>query len=158
MTYLVVGEPSKGEHDYANKIKQQAKNYGLENLIFAGYREDTPEVLSAMDIFTFPSHAEAFGIALVEAMAMKKPSVCSNSDGVLDIAVDNQTSYLFENKNATDLKEKLKLLIQSQDIRDKFGVNGRKRVLENFDLELVTEKTLEIYNEEINRISRLNGK
>lgn len=158
LRYLVVGEPSKGEHDYANKIKQQAKNYGLENLIFAGYREDTPEVLSAMDIFTFPSHAEAFGIALVEAMAMKKPSVCSNSDGVLDIAVDNQTSYLFENKNATDLKEKLKLLIQSQDIRDKFGVNGRKRVLENFDLELVTEKTLEIYNEEINRISRLNGK
>jgi glycosyltransferase involved in cell wall biosynthesis len=154
LRYLVVGEPSKGEHDYANKIKQLAKDYNLENLTFTGYREDTPDVLSAMDIFAFPSHAEAFGIALVEAMAMKKPSVCSNSDGVLDIAVNGQTSFLFENNNATDLKEKLILLIQSKDTRDKFGENGRKRVLENFELEIVTEKVLKIYQEEINKVSR----
>ncbi|MEJ2104855.1 MAG: glycosyltransferase, partial [Ignavibacteriaceae bacterium] len=154
LRYLVVGEPSKGEHDYANKIKQLAKDYNLENLTFTGYREDTPDVLSAMDIFAFPSHAEAFGIALVEAMAMKKPSVCSNSDGVLDIAINGQTSFLFENNNATDLKEKLILLIQSKDTRDKFGENGRKRVLENFELEIVTEKVLKIYQEEINKVSR----
>ena len=54
------------------------------------------EVLSAMDIFLFPSHAEAFGVALVEAMAMAKPSVSTNSDGILDITVDNETGYLFK--------------------------------------------------------------
>ena len=60
----------------------------------------------ALDIFVFPSHAESFGIALAEAMAVGKPSVCSNAEGVLDIAVDGETSLLFENKNAEDLTKK----------------------------------------------------
>jgi glycosyltransferase involved in cell wall biosynthesis len=60
-----------------------------------------------MDIFIFPSHAEAFGIALVEAMSMGKPTICSNSDGVLDIAVDDITSYLFEKQNKESLSQNL---------------------------------------------------
>lgn len=151
--YIIVGEPSRGEHDYADKIKQLAKNYELKNLVFTGYREDIPEVLAAMDIFTFPSHSEAFGIALVEAMAAKKPAVCSNADGVLDIAVDGLTSYLFQNKDAEDLKAKLKLLIESKNTRYEFGENARKRVIEQFDLAKITDKVLKIYQEEMKGLS-----
>lgn len=149
LRFLVVGEPSRGESEYADKIKKLAEEYELKNLIFTGYRSDTPEVLSAMDIFAFPSNSEAFGIALVEAMAMKKPSVCSRADGVLDIAVDGETSYLFEKKNAEDLKAKLKLLIDSKETRIMFGENARNRVVENFDIEKITERVLQIYCEEI---------
>jgi glycosyltransferase involved in cell wall biosynthesis len=149
LRYIIVGEPSRGESEYADKIKKLARENELTNLIFTGYREDTPEVLAAMDIFVFPSHAEAFGIALVEAMAMKRPSVCANADGVLDIAVDGETSYLFENKNPEDLKAKLKLLIDSEETRKKFGENARRRVLEYFDLEKLTDKILSIYQKEI---------
>lgn len=153
LRYMIVGEPSRGEAEYADKIKQLANDYGLENIIFTGFRGDTPEVLNAMDIFTFPSHSEAFGIALVEAMAMKKPSVCSKAEGVLDIAVDNDTAYLFENKNAFDLRMKLKLLIDSNEARLRFGENARKRVVENFDLEKITDRVLKIYFDEINGAS-----
>jgi len=153
LKFLIVGEPSRGESEYADKIKQLAREYELKNLIFTGYRGDIPEVLSAMDIFVFPSHSESFGIALVEAMAMKKPSVCSNSEGVLDIAVDGETSYLFEKKNAADLKAKLKLLIESKEKQIEFGENARKRVIEYFDIESVTDKVLKIYQDEISRAS-----
>jgi len=153
LKFLVVGEPSRGETEYADKIKLLARDYELNNLIFTGFRSDTPEVLAAMDIFAFPSHSEAFGIALVEAMAMKKSSVCSNAEGVLDIAVDGETSYLFENKNAANLKAKLKLLIESKEKQVEFGKNARRRVLENFDINIVTEKVLKIYQEEMKRIS-----
>jgi glycosyltransferase involved in cell wall biosynthesis len=153
LKFLVVGEPSRGESEYGDKIKLLARDYELNNLIFAGYRADTPEVLAAMDIFAFPSHSEAFGIALVEAMAMKKPSVCSRAEGVLDITVDNQTTYLFENKDAADLKAKLKLLIDSKETRNRFGENARKRALENFDIESVTDKVIQIYQDEISRTS-----
>ena len=150
LRYMIVGEPSRGEQDYAEKIRQLAKNYELKNLVFTGYREDIPEVLFAMDIFAFPSHSEAFGIALVEAMAAKRPSVCSNSDGVLDIAVDGKTSYLFKNKDAEDLKTKLKLLIESENTRFEFGENARKRAIEQFDIKKITDKVLKIYQEEMN--------
>lgn len=153
LRFLVVGEPSRGESEYADKIKKLAEEYELKNLILTGYRSDTPEVLSAMEIFAFPSHSEAFGIALVEAMAMKKPSVCSRAEGVLDIAVDGETSYLFENKNADDLKAKLKLLIDSREKRIRFGENARKRVVECFNIEKITDRVLQIYHEETERIS-----
>jgi glycosyltransferase involved in cell wall biosynthesis len=151
LRFLVVGEPSRGETEYAERIKRLASEYGLDNLIFTGFRGDIPEILAAMNIFAFPSHSEAFGIALVEAMAMKKPSVCSKAEGVLDIAVDGETSYLFENKNAADLRAKLKLLIESKEKRAEFGENARKRAIENFDIKNLTDKVLKIYHEEMNK-------
>ena len=153
LRYIIVGEASMGESKYADNIKKLANEYDLKNIIFTGYRADTPEVLSAFDIFAFPSHSEAFGIALVEAMAMKKPAVCSGAEGVLDIAVDNKTAYLFENKNANDLKSKLKLLIDSKETRTAFGENARKRVIQNFDIEIITDKVVNIYREEIKEAS-----
>jgi glycosyltransferase involved in cell wall biosynthesis len=147
LRYLIVGEASRGETEYAEKIKQLASDYKLTNVIFTGFRTDTQEVLASLDIFAFPSHSEAFGIALVEAMAMKNPTVCSRAEGVLDIAIDNETSFLFENRNAVDLKAKLKMLIESKETRISFGENARRRVLENFDIEIITDRVVKIYSE-----------
>lgn len=144
LKFIIVGEASRGENEYAEKIKQSAD--GLNNLFFLGFREDMPDVLASLDIFVFPSHAEAFGIALIEAMALENPSVCSGSDGVLDIAIDNETSFLFKAKNSVDLKEKLDKLINNSELRNKFGTAARERVLKHFDLERVTDKTISLYN------------
>jgi glycosyltransferase involved in cell wall biosynthesis len=146
LKYLIVGEPSRGEDKYAESIKSLAAEYNLKNLIFAGYRKDIPEVLAAMDIFVFPSHAEAFGIALIEAMAMAKPSVCSNSDGILDIAVEGETSFLFEKKSSIDLQEKIEILINSRQKREMMGYNARKLIIEKFDIEGVTDRIVDIYH------------
>lgn len=145
LKYIVIGEASRGEDKYAEKIKDMAKNYNLRNITFTGYLHDVRKTLAAMDIFVFPSHAEAFGLALAEAMAMELPTVCSNSDGVLDIAVDGETSFLFKNKNADDLTEKIEMLINSPEKRNLFGKNGRDRIINNFNLETQTDKVIEIY-------------
>jgi len=149
LKFMIVGEASRGENDYAESIKRLAEDLNLSNIIFTGYRADTPDILNAMDIFVFPSHNEAFGIALTEAMAMGKPSVCADADGILDIAVDGETSYLFKNKNPEDLLEKIGRLIISKDQRLKFGEAARKRAAENFDLEKLTTKVIGIYDSAI---------
>ncbi len=147
LKFFIVGEASRGEELYANQIKKLADDYHLQNVVFAGFRSDTPEVLAALDIFCFPSHSEAFGIALVEAMAMGIPSVCSNSDGILDIAIDGETSFLFEKKNGNDLAEKLELLILSKEKRKQFGKASRGRAVKFFDLDFLTEKVISIYRQ-----------
>lgn len=144
---LIVGEASRGEDAYANSIQQLAKDLRLHNVIFAGFRKDTARVFSSMDIFAFPSHSEAFGISLVEAMSMSVPSVCTNSDGVLDIAVDGETGYLFQKQNEIDLAAKLEMLIVSPEKRKLFGENARRRAESYFDLEYLTEKVIAIYNQ-----------
>jgi len=150
LKFMIVGEPSRGEENYGKEIKQLSTDYNLNsNVIFTGYRSDIPNVISAMDIFAFPSHSEAFGIALVEAMAMRKPSVCSNSDGVLDITVDGVTGFLFEKGNEMDLSEKLEKLIISDETRYQLGTNARKRAVQMFDIKILTDKVVEFYNDTI---------
>lgn len=151
LIFIVVGEASRGEDEYANSIKSMAEKLGIKNIIFAGFRSDTPDVLSAFDIFIFPSHAEAFGIALIEAMAMEKASVCSNSDGVLDIAVYGETNLLFENKNADDLAKKTELLINDTNKRLQMSKAARQRVIEKFDIEIIMDKTIEFYKNFTNK-------
>jgi glycosyltransferase involved in cell wall biosynthesis len=145
LKFMIVGEASRGEDEYANEIKKLALKYELNNVIFTGFRSDTRDVLSAMDIFIFPSHSEAFGIALAEAMAMGLPSVCSDSDGILDIAVDGETSLLFRNKDAGDLVIKTEKLILSPQIRERFKEKARKRAIEHFDIDVLTRKVLDLY-------------
>lgn len=156
LKFMIVGEPSRGEDSYGAEIKSLAENSIIKNkIIFTGFRKDTPDILAAMDIFAFPSHAEALGMALIEAMAMGIPSVCSKSDGVLDIAVDNVTSYLFEKQNTHDLADKLEQLIASPVKREEFGKAARERVIKNFDINLVTGQVVDIYNELIKRKLKL---
>lgn len=146
LIFLITGEASRDEESYEAKIRNLVHQKELnDKLIFTGYRNDTPEVLSAMDIFVFPSHSEAFGNALVEAMAMEKPTVASNSDGVLDIAQDGITSFLFQNKESDDLAAKIEQLINDQEKRKDFGRAGRKRVIEKFDREKQMDKLIGLY-------------
>ena len=150
LKFFIVGEASRGEEVYANQIKKLAVDYNLQNIVFADFRSDTPDVLAALDIFCFPSHSEAFGIALVEAMAMGIPSVCSNSDGILDIAIDGETSFLFEKKNGNDLAEKLERFIASKEKREQFGKASRERAVKFFDINFLTEKVISIYKQALN--------
>ena len=148
LKFVIVGEASLGEESYAQKIKSMSQELGVnKNVIFAGFRKDIPQVLAALDIFIFPSHDEAFGIALAEALSMGKPSVCSNFAGVLDIAIDGETSFLFEKGNANDLAAKTEMLILSSDKRIQFGIAARKRAAAMFDLEVFTQKLISHFEE-----------
>jgi glycosyltransferase involved in cell wall biosynthesis len=151
LKFMIVGKASFGEEDYERKIKDMAAKSGLSDVIFTGFRKDTSDVLSAMDIFVFPSHAEAFGIALIEAMALQLPTVSANADGVLDITIDEKTGYLFENKNIHDLCDKITKLIKSERDRKEFGLAGRKRVIEKFNIEKQTAEIIEIYSSLISK-------
>jgi glycosyltransferase involved in cell wall biosynthesis len=144
--FFVVGEASYGEERYAQKIKTLSRSLGLESVMtFAGYRKDIPGVMAAIDIFAFPSHAESFGVVLIEAMAMERPVVSTNCDGVLDIVVDDQTGIYVHPRNATELATALSRLIENPDERDRMGKAGRHRVEELFDQKKQMNQIEEVY-------------
>ena len=146
LRFLIVGESSVDEIEYEEKIKKLSETYDLKDkVIFTGFRSDTPDILAALDIFTFPSHSEAFGNALVEAMAMEKSSVAARYGGVLDIEEENVTGYLFNRRDGDDLADKLKLQIDSPQKRIEMGKAARERVMENFDVKKQTEKLIALY-------------
>ncbi len=131
--FVIIGEASKGEESEADQIKLKIDELQLnDKLILTGYREDVPALLSAMDIFVFPSHAEAFGLVLIEAMAMKLPVVTANCDGVLDIVLENRTGELVPPKEVTGLIQAVEKLILDRKLRQIYSENGYNRARDCF--------------------------
>jgi glycosyltransferase involved in cell wall biosynthesis len=146
LKFLIVGEPTRGEEDKAELIYSKAKELGInENLIFSGFRNDIPDVLAAMDIFAFPSHAEAFGLVVIEAMAAKLPVVSSNCDGILDIVDDQKTGLLVAPQNYSELSKAVETLVADKEKRVFFGQNGFQKVQEKFTIEKMTKNVEKIY-------------
>ncbi len=146
--FLVVGEASHGEERYEQKIRSLSHTLGLDSIVtFTGYRTDIPEVMAAFDIFAFPSHAESFGVVLIEAMAMERPVVSTNCDGVLDIVVDGKTGLYVHPRNSSELAAALSQLIGNPTLRATMGKAGRRRVEELFDQRKQMKKLEEVYYE-----------
>jgi glycosyltransferase involved in cell wall biosynthesis len=146
--FLIVGEASRGEERYAESIRHMASALGLDGrLIFAGFRNDVPDVMAAFDIFAFPSHAEAFGVVLIEAMAMERAVVSTDCDGVLDIVVDGETGIMVPREHADRLASALLVLVDDPRLRGTMGAAGRRRVLDLFDRSGQMERLERLYEE-----------
>jgi glycosyltransferase involved in cell wall biosynthesis len=146
--FLVVGEASFSEEQYAWSVRELSSRLGLDQIVtFAGYRSDIPDVMAAFDIFAFPSHAESFGLGLIEAMAMERPVVAARKDGTLDIVVDGETGYFVPPKDASALASALSPLIDQPELRKRMGKAGRRRVEELFSRRSQVHQLEKIYAE-----------
>lgn len=146
--FVIVGEASYGERQYEQRIRSMCKALKLDNAVkFTGYRKDVPDLMAAFDIFAFPSHAEAFGLVLIEAMAMERPVVSTNCDGVLDIVVDGVTGIYVNPRNASQLANALERLGADTELREAMGKAGRRRVEQMFDQRRQITRIEEIYYE-----------
>lgn len=145
--FLLVGEASRGEASEAEAILAKISEWQLESVVrHLGFRRDIPRLLAAMDIFVFPSHAEAFGLALIEALAMAKPVVASNCDGVLDIVSDRQTGLLVPPRQVEALRQAVLALAHNPALRFELGRRGREHVLKFFALDRMLNAIESIYH------------
>ena len=144
--FLIVGEASFGEQQYEHRVKSMSHSLGLDNVVrFVGFRKDIPEVMASFDVFAFPSHAESFGIVLIEAMAMERPVVSTNCDGVLDIVVNGETGLYVRPRSPIELANALTRLVDDPSLREKLGKAGRKRVEQFFDQKKQIQKLEDLY-------------
>jgi glycosyltransferase involved in cell wall biosynthesis len=127
----------------------------LQTHSFPTRRSSDLEVMAALDILAFPSHAEAFGDVLIEAMAMNLPVVSANCDGVLDIVVDGETGIQVPPRDARALANALMQLIHDERLRKTLGEAGRRRVEKFFDLKQRTERMEGLYAKVLDSRSKL---
>ena len=77
---------------------------------------------------------EPFGRVFVEAMAMEKPVVAYACGGPKEIIVNNQTGYLVKPYYFKAIGEKVILLLKNEKLHITLGTEGRKRVIEKFNI------------------------
>lgn len=113
-----------------------------------GYRTDVRDILMQSHIVAFPSYyMEGLPKSLIEADAIGRPIITSNSVGCKETVVDGVNGFLIRPKDVDALTEKLDLLISNTELRQKMGRESRTYAEEYFDIEVVKERHLNIYNE-----------
>lgn len=115
-------------------------------VVLTGYRSDMQQVLQAMDVVCIPSRLEAFGLTVIEAMALGLPLVGSASGAIPEI-LGSQGEYglLAETDNPAAFAEQFYVLATNPELRKCLGVAGLKRVQNTFDLNQHVLELLKFY-------------
>ncbi|HEV3470880.1 MAG TPA: glycosyltransferase family 4 protein [Pyrinomonadaceae bacterium] len=113
----------------------------------SGRWEDTADVLPTFDLFVSASRSEAFGMAMVEAMAAGLPVVATATEGAREIVEHGETGLLVPVGDAPALAEAIASLIADDARRGRFGRRAREAARERFGLERMVAATERVYAE-----------
>lgn len=138
---VVVGQG----HLHAELLARTAA-LGLETrVLFTGWREDMLDLLGAFDVFALASHYEGLGVAILEAMALRRPVVCTGVGGVNDVVVDGETGYLVPPRDPARMAERIVEVLQDPRKAQALGEAGRQRVEEHFQDQEANRQMLCLY-------------
>jgi glycosyltransferase involved in cell wall biosynthesis len=134
-----------GEGPLRPDLEAQAARLGLgDRFRFAGFQRDTARALSAFDLSVFPSLWEGTPLTAFEALAMGKPIVATDADGLLDILSHGNDALIVPKRNAGALAEAIVWAIDHPEERARLAaaarVTGRR-----YDLDLFVRKMERLY-------------
>jgi exopolysaccharide biosynthesis polyprenyl glycosylphosphotransferase len=139
--FLLVGEGP--EHDKYSGLKDELK---LGNrLILTGVRDDIPDILVGIDIFTLPSYTEALPYAVIEAMSAGKAVIATSVGGIPELITDRKEGLLIEPKDQNALNEKIDELVNDSNLRESLGQAAKKKIEDNYFLEKTVNQTTSLY-------------
>jgi colanic acid/amylovoran biosynthesis glycosyltransferase len=143
-----------GDGPVRKDLEDQAKTSLRKYRFLGAQRSETiREWLDRAAVFSAPSvraasgGEEAFGMVFAEAQAMQKPVVAFASGGVVEAVQHGQTGFLAPERDWRKMADYLALLLRDANLRRRFGMAGRERVLRLFDLEKQTSVLEGIYSE-----------
>lgn len=137
-----------GDGHQRKDIEKLINEMGLSGVIELKGRisnGDVPRALNGMDIFCATSvlDSESFGVVAVEAQAMCVPVVATDVDGYKEVVEDGVTGIIVRRRDPDSIAEGLKKLVLDESLRIRMGNNGRRHVLEQYDLKSINVVQME---------------
>ena len=118
-----------------------------DRIVFLGARSDVHEFLSAIDVFIMPSLWEGQPIALLEALAMGKPCIVSDVDGISEVITNGMNGYLVKPKDIAGLTQAMNQAIDNPEILQKLAKAGVNTITEKFLAQNMAKAIANIYLE-----------
>lgn len=144
---LMIGEGPEKEVS-----REQARELGiLDRVKYLGKTSEIERVLCMSDLFVLPSETESFGLSALEAMAAGVPVISSNTGGIPEVNINNQTGFT---ANVGDVKTMARgaiSLLTDDEMLRAFGRNARLQA-EKFSLDFIGPKYLELYKNAVARV------
>jgi glycosyltransferase involved in cell wall biosynthesis len=135
-----------GDGDLLSDAKALVKELDIEDMIvWSGFRQDIPNVLNTIDIYTLPSLWEGLPIGLLEAMTMGKPIVATGVDGSKEAIKNGENGILIECGDYESLANAFIALHQDKNKMAEFGKKSREIILKTYAVDRMCRETEAIY-------------
>jgi glycosyltransferase involved in cell wall biosynthesis len=146
-----------GDGEERPRLEQLAQDLNLDGRVtFAGSQppELVPLYLAAADAFLFPTERdEAAPLVLPQAMASALPVVASRIGGITEVLGDSRRYGILIRPGDTEaLADAMRELLREDVFRRQLGEAARERVLAEYTLERMVERTLDVYRIAIARL------
>ncbi|GIW46739.1 MAG: hypothetical protein KatS3mg078_0616 [Deltaproteobacteria bacterium] len=139
-----------GDGPKRKELETMARQLGASNNVtFLGHipREKLEEVFSSSWVQVIPSiWEEPFGNVALEAMARGTVVVASSAGGLKEIIEHGKTGFLVPPGNVELLKETLLYILKNPDLIERIGKEGRRVILERFNMESYIQQFIKLYN------------
>ncbi len=134
-----------------DRIKTRAGNEGVTNVVFTGDQEQVEPLVAAADIGLLCTFAEGVSNAIIEYMALGKPTIATDlAGGSPEITVEGVTGYCTERRTEAVLKKLIPLLDDGHK-RQTMGEKGKERIIKLFSVERMGEDYELIYKRLVKR-------
>jgi glycosyltransferase involved in cell wall biosynthesis len=138
-----------------DELTKTARDLGLENIVrFVGFRSNVGDWLAAVDIGVLPSFYEGLPLTAVETLAAGIPLVATAVDGTPEVVIDGETGHLVPPGDPAAMADAIGRLARQPELRRKFALAGRARVLKRFTIQRQVEQTSNLYLSEWRRSTR----
>ena len=148
-----------GEGPLLGGLQAQAAAHGLgDRFVFTGFRRDVAATLSAFDLSVFPSLWEGTPITAFEALAMGKPIVSTDADGLLDILRHDRDALIVPRRNADALAARIVWAMDRPEERMRLSAAARVSG-QRYDIAAFVRKMERLYGllHEVSRASKRRG-
>jgi glycosyltransferase involved in cell wall biosynthesis len=158
--FVLVGSTfDKDDEPFLRDLHELVTSLGLNNnVIFAGYRRDMPDVLAAIDCFAHPSRRGAFVSVLIEAMASGLPIMASDVDGIPECVGRDGAAVLLPPEDPVPWADAATRILTDRGWARRLAEKGRQRASCFFDvtpLALLTANVLRtVYKRHSGSVSR----
>jgi len=146
---IIGGELSTDPEPFYTEITQRIRTLGIQNNVtLTGIRQDIPEILGLLDIFTLPTFThEGLPRSIVEAMSMGLPVVATDIRGCREAVLHEKTGLIVPPQDSQKLAEALEQLLSNSEMRSAYGQASRQRVEAEYDESFVFERLENFYRE-----------
>jgi glycosyltransferase involved in cell wall biosynthesis len=151
--YAVILGSDQGRDLFKKKLIRLSEQYRMTKQVkFIDHCKDMALAYKVSDIIISASiEPEAFGRVAVEAQSMEKVIIASDIGGSNETVIDEKTGYLFEAGNANSLSKKILKVLNLDDGTIKtIGTEGRKNIVNKFNVEKMCFSTYSEYKKLIN--------
>ncbi|EAH6126629.1 glycosyltransferase family 4 protein [Campylobacter jejuni] len=131
-----------GDGILKEEILHKIQDKKLEHsIILSPFNQNIEEEYLKASIYVMASHFEGFGMVLAESANYAIPSIAFDiNTGPSDIIDNEKSGFLIEDGNLQEFADKLKILMQDESLREKFGKNAKEKMQKDFSQEFVIQK------------------